>query len=191
MNIAASEPLERGKYLGEVDTKEYVLKMMAGKFNGYICVTIAGRGGIEEGVIVFHDGAIVSSDYEYFRYDKRFKADEGLKRSLNALCSKKGVIDSFSLSPYQVQLILTLNEDCTLAQKVMPETLAMPAAFSSSYEEQLEEVPAPKEDERTALLKKYGIVTLREPTVTKGALIAGAMDEHVKLEELLKKKAAG
>jgi hypothetical protein len=187
MNIAAGDPLERGKYLKDFEPKEYLLRLMNEKFNGYVCISIHGKTGIEEGVIVLHNGLIVSSDYEYFRYNKRVKGNEGIKRCLNAFLSGTGIVDSFSLSPYQVQLILTLNEDCALTTKIEASTLALPSTFSQAYEdEQVALAPKPVEEmTRDVLLKKYGISKLAPPKVTRTGLLETAKKEHEDVKKLL------
>lgn len=183
MNITAGNPLERGKYLDEIDTRAFIVKLMEKSFSGYICVAIQGKMGLEEGTVVLHNGAIVSSDYEYFYYNKTFKADSGLERSLNALRAPIGVVDAFSLSAYQVQLILTLNEENNLKKSVTTEDLIVPAAFSFNYEEELgEEVPE-EEVTREQMLKRLGLTRLVGAGATRTALIKKAKEEAKKTSE--------
>lgn len=187
MNIAAGVPLERGKYLGEFSPQEYLSSLMKQKFNGYVCACIRGRTGLEEGVLVFHNGEIASVDYEYYRYNRNFMAADGLARCLNALLAKSGIVDSFSLSPYQVQLVLTLNEDCNLKEKVNEQALLkmMPRVFNQSYEDALTPIKS-AEVSREDLLKKYGITSLVAPGATRTELIKTAKSEGAGLGDLMK-----
>ena len=98
MNVAAGNPVERGKYLEQINPKQYVSKLIDEQFNGYLCVAIHGAKGLEEGILFFHSGSIVSSNYEYFKFNKTYLAEEAAERSLNALLAKTGVIDLYSLS---------------------------------------------------------------------------------------------
>jgi hypothetical protein len=153
-------------------------------------VTIKGKNGVEEGVLVFHDGNIVSSDYEYYRYNKRYTAEEGLIRTLNAFLASKGVVDSFSLSPYQVQLIMTLNDDCNLKNEIMSaSSIPFPNAFSYSYEDALMETKREtKEYAKDVLLKKYGLSRMVGPKVTRAVLLESADDENKRIDKMVKKK---
>jgi hypothetical protein len=190
MNIASGTPVQKGVTLSDVNPKEHVVKLMREKFNGYTCVTIKGKNGVEEGVLVFHDGNIVSSDYEYYRYNKRYTAEEGLIRTLNAFLASKGVVDSFSLSPYQVQLIMTLNDDCNLKNEIMSaSSLPFPNAFSYSYEDALMETKREtKEYAKDVLLKKYGLSRMVGPKVTRAVLLESADDENKRIDKMIKKK---
>jgi len=190
MNIASGTPVQKGVTLSDVNPKEHVVKLMREKFNGYTCVTIKGKNGVEEGVLVFHDGNIVSSDYEYYRYNKRYTAEEGLIRTLNAFLASKGVVDSFSLSPYQVQLIMTLNDDCNLKNEIMSaSSLPFPNAFSYSYEDALMETKREtKEYAKDVLLKKYGLSRMVGPKVTRAVLLESADDENKRIDKMVKKR---
>lgn len=190
MNIASGTPVQKGVTLSDVNPKEHVVKLMREKFNGYTCVTIKGKNGVEEGVLVFHDGNIVSSDYEYYRYNKRYTAEEGLIRTLNAFLASKGVVDSFSLSPYQVQLIMTLNDDCNLKNEIMSaSSIPFPNAFSYSYEDALMETKREtKEYAKDVLLKKYGLSRMVGPKVTRAVLLESADDENKRIDKMIKKK---
>jgi hypothetical protein len=190
MNIASGTPVQKGVALSDVNPKEHVVKLMREKFNGYTCVTIKGKNGVEEGVLVFHDGNIVSSDYEYYRYNKRYTAEEGLIRTLNAFLASKGVVDSFSLSPYQVQLIMTLNDDCNLKNEIMSaSSIPFPNAFSYSYEDALMETKREtKEYAKDVLLKKYGLSRMVGPKVTRAVLLESADDENKRIDKMVKKK---
>ena len=190
MNIASGTPVQKGVALSDVNPKEHVVKLMREKFNGYTCVTIKGKNGVEEGVLVFHDGNIVSSDYEYYRYNKRYTAEEGLIRTLNAFLASKGVVDSFSLSPYQVQLIMTLNDDCNLKNEIMSaSSIPFPNAFSYSYEDALMETKREtKEYAKDVLLKKYGLSRMVGPKVTRAVLLESADDENKRIDKMVKKR---
>lgn len=159
MRIAVGVPVERCLELDKIDSKQYLLKLMSEKFNGYICVTIMGKTGIEEGVLLFHNGEIVSADYEYFRYNRNFPSDSGLKRCLNALLGF-GLLDTYSLSPYQVQLIMTLNEECGLSEKVTKGDLEKlwPEEFTYQYEEEL--IPLKEKISKEEVLKRIGVPEL-------------------------------
>ena len=186
MNVAAGNPVERGKYLEQINPKQYVNKLIIEQFNGYLCVSIHGLKGLEEGTIFFHNGNIVSSNYEYFKFNKAYLAEEAIKRSLNALLAKTGVIDLYSLSSYQVQLILTLNEENNLKNKITKKEFNFPLSFNEDYEKQLitelgEDIS--KED----LLKRFGLTKTVARDSTRIQLISKANAENEQIEKTVQK----
>jgi hypothetical protein len=187
MNIAVGTPIECGKILGTFVPIEYILRLMKEKFNGYVCLTIAGKTGFEEGVLLFHNGVIRSSDYEYYKYNKKHVAEEGLVRTLNAFLAEKGILDCFSLTPYQIQLILTLNEECNLRKPVdgKENPLTFPTHFSPLYEEQLAKEQMKEEETREWVLKKHRLAKLATPETTRKELYESAKKEEKSLKELL------
>jgi hypothetical protein len=192
MNITSGTPVQKGVSLSDIHAKDYVGKLIEEKFNGYTCITIKGKTGIEEGIVIFHNGNIVASDYEYYRYNKRYVAEDGLERVVNALLAARGIIDTFSLSSYQVQLIMTLNEDANMKNEIMSvSSLQFPSAFDYKYEDELagRGEPEEKQSEREALLKKYGLSKLMGPKMTRAVLLEGAEDEGDRISKMLDKKA--
>jgi hypothetical protein len=192
MNIASGTPVQKGVNLADINPRDYLAKLMEEKFTGYMCITVKGKTGLEEGTLVFHNGNIVCSDYEYYKYDKKFTAEEGLARIVNCLLASKGLIDTFSLSPYQVQLIMTLNEDSNLKSEVMSsDSLQFPASYSTAYEDSLTKVEKPEEKpyEKEVLLKKYGLSRMMGPKVTRAILLESADEENIKIDKMMDKKA--
>jgi len=191
VNITSGTPVQKGVALSDINLKEYMAKLIEQKFNGYMCITVKGRGGIEEGALIFHNGNIVSSDYEYYRYNKKFMAEDGLARTINAVIAKIGVVDTFSLSSYQVQLIMTLNEDCNLKNEIMSiDSLQFPKAFDYSFEDALGDERKPAKDyEKDVLLKKYGLSRMIGPKVTRAVLLESADEENKNIEKIDGKKA--
>ncbi len=170
MRISAGKVIDKGKATEEINAKEYILNLMNASFNGYITVTAEGNYGLEEGIIVFSEGKIVASSYNYFTFEKEFRAEEALKRSLNAFLNPRAIIDSYALESYQVQLFMTLNDDYLLKEGVGPENLTVPNSFSRDFENEV--LHSSKEASglsREALLKKYNLVMLSSPpSLSKG-----------------------
>ncbi len=186
MKLSAGSPVETGKELASIVPAQYVKKLMDESFNGYFCITIHGKQGLEEGIVVFSNGKIVSSNYDYYKFNKSFLAEEALERSLNALNAKIGVIDLFSLNSYQVQLILTLNEENNLKQAVDKENLKILNYFKEDYEKQLAEESGEgiqKED----LFKKFGLTKTIAKDSSMAQLLNKAKSENDEIKKTLSK----
>ena len=186
MNLPAGKPVETGVEVQSVDASKYVTKLMNEKFNGYLCVAIHGKEGLEEGVIVFNEGSIVSSNYDYYKFNKSFLAEEALERSLNALNAKIGVIDLFALNSYQVQLILTLNEENNLKEVVTKDNLEIKNYFNEDYEKEVID-KAGEVTSKVDLFKKFGLTKTVARDSTRNQLMKRAVDENKQIEETMKK----
>ncbi len=187
MNIPTGSPVERGREVPKINPRKYMHQLMDQGFRGYNSITIHGETGLEEGTIIYRNGEIISGDYVYFRYNKQYQAEEGIKRALNALRSRNGVIDTYSLTSHQVELILTLNEDCTLREPISKDKLQLPSHFTRDYEEKLIKKKT-QELSRDELLRKYGLTALQTSRDTGGQLIQKAREERRSLEKFLKEK---
>lgn len=187
MNVPTGEPVERGREVQKIQPKEYITNLMDKDFTGYTAVTIHGETGLEEGIAAYKNGEIVSSSYMYFRYNEHYRAEDGMKRFINALNSRNGIIDTYKLSSHQIQLVLTLNEECALEEPVNKEGLEVPAQFNTGYEEKLIKEET-RELTREQLMKKYGLTGLRESEDTGGQLLQKAREEHRTLRKFLEKE---
>ena len=185
MGIAAGTMVETSKDLKDIKPKEYLVKLMNKKFDGYICTTIKDLNSIEEGLVLFEKGKITLSSYEYFGYNKKFIAEDALKRSLNSFNAPIGVMDVFSLTPQQVKLVKTLKEDCVLKMPVAKDKLKIPGTFSYKYEKEIVG-DAGEEITRDELLERYGLARLKAPSTTKEMLMYRAKKEAEDIEKARK-----
>ena len=170
MNLTAGNPIERGKDTNTLNTKKYLEKLTQEKFNGYICITNQGQYGIEEGTIILNNAQIVASEYQYYYFNKTHKAQPALERTLNALTNPKGIIDTYSLTSYQIQLVLTLNDENTIKPHQNLQETKLPPKHSNQYENQelqtqQKKTKTPKTT-REQLLKKFGLINATTPGQT-------------------------
>jgi len=185
MAIAVGKPLELGVDLAKVNSKSLIIGMTKPEFNGFACITISGKTGTEEGLLFFKKGGVIISNYEYFNYGDKFTKNEGLKRCLNALIAKKGIVDKFSVSEEQAKMIQTLKEDEVFEDSVKVQ---LPAKFSFEYEEEvmnkhIKEKGVSRED----ILRRFGITSLRIYESSKEGLMLKAKQEDKDVEKMVKK----
>ncbi len=183
MKITAGNPLERGKDIAITNSKEYITKLLQEEFNGYVCIMIKGIHGLQEGVILIHNGKIVAASYDYFYYMRQYTAEPALERTLNAMMAKTGVLDTFSLSSYQVQLVLTLNEEAGLKKPVDAGSLKMPEKYSEEYEKAL--IQKREEQKKGEIAKKLGLGEFLTG-MTKEDLLKIASEEDDQAKRMIK-----
>lgn len=172
MNITAGVPVERGKNLEELNPKEYITKLLKEGFSGYICVATHGKMGLEEGIVVLHNSLIVAADYQYFFFNKEYGGQDAYQRTLNSFLAPLGIIDVYSLTAYQVQLVQTLNEEHNLPAGVGADGLVLPAVYSYEFEDKLRETVPGEDVEMTKeeMLKRLGITRYAGSKTTRAEL---------------------
>lgn len=173
-----------------VDFFSLLNELKAKSFNGYICITVQGSGGIEDGTLVFDTGKIVAAFYDYLRYDKKLVGDAAMARVFNASAAKTGVIDIYQLTNEQVQLILAFNENAICIPGERDIARFKSQQFSAEYEKQIEAMEP--QGSKSDLLKKYklGDIASEKPAGPKPSpdREPPASDEEDLLAKLKKKR---
>jgi len=184
MTIAVGKPEELGKALVKINAKSLIGDLTKPDFNGYICVTISGKTGVEEGLMFFKKGRLKISNYEYFKYNTKYIKKEGLERCLNSLIAKTGVVDKFSATEEQTKLIETLKEEEVFADDTK---IKLPNEFSYQYEdEEIKKHIKEKGVSREDILRRFGITSLRSTEASKEGLMIRAKTEDADIQKLVK-----
>jgi len=184
MNLPSGTPVKTGVDVASVDFPALLRELLRKGFSGYLCIAVQGKGGVEEGTLLFDGKKIAGGFYEYFRYNKVLVGKEAWVRCLNASGALHGVIDMYQLSGEQIELILAFNEQAIWvpSEKEVRELKTIP--FSGAFEEQAGGAPAGGKE---ALLKKYKLAQVKEkPAAPGGEEEAGGVDDA--LQALLEKK---
>ncbi|MBR9707521.1 MAG: DUF2226 domain-containing protein, partial [Candidatus Diapherotrites archaeon] len=139
INLPAGKPVERGISIKDTDLKATFDNLSGASLNGYLCLMIDGVDGLEEGVAVFKEGHPVAAAYEYLKHDQLILAEEAMTRLFNAAHAGLGVLDVYSLTKEQADLVLAFNGKAAfkkLLQKQDIDRMALgPKSFSTSYAE--------------------------------------------------------
>ena len=186
LNLPYGTPIKTGIDVASVDFLALLKELSTKSFNGYACMTIKGIGGIEEGIVLFDNGKVVASFYEYFKYNKAVYGDQAFVRIMNASVAKEGVIDLYQLSNEQVQLILAFNEQAISIPTEKDYRNLKLNAFSSTFEDQIK--PAESKPSEVEILKKYKIVEAATPEQTKREAPKTAAKAEEEMQELFMEK---
>ncbi|MFH1750659.1 MAG: DUF2226 domain-containing protein [Candidatus Micrarchaeota archaeon] len=164
MNLPPGIPVKTGIDIATIDFAALLRELKEKTFNGYLALTIQGGSGIEEGIVVFDNGKIVASFYEYFKFNKQLFGDLAFQRIVNSAAAIYGVSDIFQLTNDQVQLILAFNEQAICLPSDADVKKLHTDKFSTLFEEQIQEGVAT--GTKTELLKKFklGDVEKKEKT---------------------------
>ncbi|MFH1106609.1 MAG: DUF2226 domain-containing protein [Candidatus Micrarchaeota archaeon] len=191
VSLPAGNAVKTGIDVAAIDFFSLLAELKAKVFNGYMCITVQGTGGLEDGSLVFDNGKIVASFFDYLRYDKRLLGEAALVRVFNASQARTGVIDIYQLTNEQVQLILAFNENaiCIPSERDLVRFKSQP--FSDEYEGQLAAFE-PGEN-KSELLKKYKLGDMAADRLPQPPAVESpeaASDEEDLLAKLKKKRKA-
>ena len=153
MNLPSGVAIKTAIDVATIDFGALIKELRDKTFNGYLAITVQGIGGIEEGIVVFDNGKIVASFYEYFKHNKQVMGDLAFQRIMNASAANRGVVDIFQLNNDQVQLILAFNEQAICLPTDSDVKKLKVDDFSPFFEEQVKETAAT--GNKGELMKKY------------------------------------
>lgn len=183
MNLPPGITVKSAIDIATIDFAALLKELKDKSFNGYLALAIQGKGGFEEGILVFDNGKVVAAFYEYFKFSKVVLGDSAFQRVMNASAAKQGILDIFQLTNDQVQLILAFNEQAICLPSDADIKKLKSGEFSVAYEESVQE--GTSAGNKTELLKKFklGDVEKKEK--------AEITDEEVEdlLHDLIKGKA--
>ncbi|MFH1199717.1 MAG: DUF2226 domain-containing protein [Candidatus Micrarchaeota archaeon] len=189
VSLPAGKVIKTGLDLAAIDFFSLLAELKSKAFNGYLSITVSGYGGLEDGTLVFDNGKIVASFYDYLRYDQKLVGEAALARCFNASQAKVGVIDLYQLSNEQVQLILAFNEGAISIPSERDLARFKGQPFSQEYEKQLASLSSV--ETKSDLLKKYKLGDMSAETQPKPGLLEGsgpAFEEEDLLSKLKKKR---
>ncbi|MFH1779744.1 MAG: DUF2226 domain-containing protein [Candidatus Micrarchaeota archaeon] len=137
MNLPRGKPLKQGIDVATVNFKSLLNEIKNKKITGYMSITVKGITGIEDGTLIFDNGKIVGSAYEYLKYNKTFMGKEAFPRILNSTAAKKGIMDIYTLELEQIHLIFVVNEGMIFTPDERTVEKIKVDSFSPMFEEEL------------------------------------------------------
>ncbi|NYZ78390.1 DUF2226 domain-containing protein [Candidatus Micrarchaeota archaeon] len=154
MKLVSGTPVKTLVDLTQVDLQQLVDgELGARKFSGYVCLTIRGENGFEEGVLLLDGGKILGCGYEYLAFSKQFYGKNAFQRFVNALAAKSGVLDVFESKADDVHGILALNHDALYTAS--GKDLTKPKEFSPFFEQEVAQEKAGVAVEKKEFFKRF------------------------------------
>jgi hypothetical protein len=131
-------------------------------FSGYLIETLLGKDGVDEAAIIFRNGQIIGSVYEYYGLKKTVSGDEAVPHVMNAFAARHGIIDTVELSVQQVDLTTAFNASIKLANPIPANKISSLAKqnFDSNLSQKVTADDPQKEVSRSSLFKKFGLAGL-------------------------------
>ena len=158
MNIPSGEEVVKNLEVKGIKTSSMIKDLNNKKFNGYVSITIREKFGFEDGVIIFKDGEISGSYYNFLLKNKELYGKDAFTFVMNAFGAEFGSLDVNKLSKEQVELMLTFNEKSKFELKLKD----LQKKIKTKYDENLvsQEIGIDVKDEKYELFKKIGLGNL-------------------------------
>ncbi|MAG22257.1 MAG: hypothetical protein CL943_03050 [Candidatus Diapherotrites archaeon] len=159
MNIPIGTLVEENISLKGTDIKQKISTLLEQGFTGYLVLTVEGRSGIEEGLLLLKNGLAVGAIYEYVKFAKSFYGDHAFEQLFNSSLAEFGVMDIGSLSKQQVELIIAFNEKIEFKKALEPKELEklVPKKFDADVAEKALGKKFKKKESKFDVFKKLGL----------------------------------
>ncbi len=110
MNLPVLSPVVRNVPLDKIVSDKLFLDLYDKKFDGYIYLTIDGKYGFEEAILILSKGKIEGTIYLIEGHDIELMGKDAIGFCLNSFGAKKGILNIFALTDDQIKLVLLFNE---------------------------------------------------------------------------------
>ena len=163
MNLPVGEAKETGVQLSQEGLSHTALSLSREGFTGYLVITIEGVKGVEEGVLFFKGFEIIGSIYELSRFNKTVYGDEAFNLFLNGAAAKHGVMEVYSLTGQQLDLVLAFNNKILLGapQGIRILHSHKVKAFKPELSEKYLQGLIQKKHSKLDVLKRFGLGRLK------------------------------
>ena len=152
--------------IGTTDVLNVVRELREKRFTGYLALCIKGQKGLEEATLLFDNGKVIGSGYEYYAYSKELFGEKAFQRFLNATAAKNGTLDAFETTLEQLHLVLAFHDEAVFVPQDQHLNRVKVPEFSPLLELEVQKEAPQKTPED--LRKKYKLqaATQEEAPVT-------------------------
>lgn len=159
MNIPVGSFLEKGTEAKKINPEKKLSELSAKAFSGYLVLTIEGYSGIEEGMLLFRNGELTGSAFEFVKFNETVFSEDALKLTANAFAASNGIVDIVELSRQQAELVIAFNDKMAFSRQVQPKDLSrlMPSNYDIGLVKSFVGEKLRREESRLDVLRKLGL----------------------------------
>ncbi len=159
MQLVEGRVLEQALNLKENDFSSKMIKLIKEKFSGYANLTIEGFDGLEEGTLVFREGKIIASSYEYLKYGISVNGNPAIAQVFNASSAETGVFDVVSFRSTDAELTVAVNPKVRLSVDVSSGDIKKLThnTFNPAYARKVLSMVMKSSSHKTEIMKKLGL----------------------------------
>ena len=159
MNVPVGSVVENCVEIAGFNLQSKAVELSRKGFSGYIALTIEGHTGIEEGLILFRNGEITGSVYEFLKLGQVFFSGDALQLSANASRALHGIVDVIELSKQQAELVIAFNDKMGFERPVQAKDLSrlMQSIYDIELVKKFVGGKLRKEESKLDILKRIGL----------------------------------
>lgn len=164
VNLPVGDIISKGLNLKEIDVRRLVEGLYEKAFSGYLVATLYGFDGVEEGILLFKDGALIAAIYEYELYGITVFGDSAVPHVFNSYAADFIVADIVALSNQQVDLVTAFNDKSKLQKPVQKGDVSrlMAKTFSKELARSVLTHIVSSTEDKAGIFKKLGLAGLGE-----------------------------
>ncbi|MFH1663800.1 MAG: DUF2226 domain-containing protein [archaeon] len=162
MKLVEGRIVEQAVELQQNTFSDRMIDLIKTKFSGYVNITIEGFDGLEEGTLIFREGKIIASAYEYLKYDVTVNGDSAIAQTFNAGSAKFGVFDVISFRSTDAELTIAVNPKIRIDIDVSPNDIKKlsHSSFNSSYARKVLSMIMKTSSKKSEIMKKLGLSSM-------------------------------
>ncbi|PIN98351.1 MAG: hypothetical protein COT90_04810 [Candidatus Diapherotrites archaeon CG10_big_fil_rev_8_21_14_0_10_31_34] len=159
MQLVEGRVVEQGMSLAEHDFSDRMIELIKTKFSGYVNLTIQGFDGLEEGTLIFREGKIIASGYEYLKYGISVNGNSAIAQTFNSAAAENGVFDIISFRPTDAELTIAVNPKIRLNVDVSAGDIKKltKTKFNPAYARKVLSMVMKSSSHRGEIMKKLGL----------------------------------
>lgn len=159
MQLVEGRVIEQALDIKKHDFSNRMIELIKKKFNGYVNLTIEGFDGLEEGVLIFREGKIIASSYEYLKYGIAVNGNPAIAQVFNASAAGNGVFDVIAFRATDAELTIAVHPKIRLNVNVSSGDIKKLThnKFNTSYARKVLSMVMKSSSHRGEIMKKLGL----------------------------------
>ena len=162
MKLVEGRVVEQALDLEQNKFSDRMVELIKSRFSGYVNLTIEGFDGLEEGTLIFREGKIIASAYEYLKYAVVVNGNSAIAQTFNAGVAKHGAFDIISFRSTDAELTIAVNPKIRIDVDVSPNDVKKltHSAFNPSYARKVLSMIMKSSSKRSEIMKKLGLSSM-------------------------------
>jgi len=159
MQLIEGRLVEQALSLSEKSFSNSVIELIKKQFSGYTNLTIEGFDGLEEATLIFREGKIIASVYEYLKYGVIVNGNSAIAQVFNAGSAELGVFDVVSFRSTDAELTIAVNPKIRISVDVSSSDVnkLTHKGFNPAYARKVLSMVMKTSSHRPELMKKLGL----------------------------------
>ena len=159
MQLIEGRMIEQALSIKETSFSGKASELIKKQFSGYVNLTIEGFDGLEEGTLIFREGAIIAAVYEYLKYGVSVNGNSAIAQVFNAGSAEFGAFDVVQFRSTDAELTIAVNPKIRVTVDVSPNDVSKLThkSFNPGYARKVLSMVMKSSSHRSEIMKKLGL----------------------------------